>query len=536
MAPVSEHMAGAAAAPIPGPANREAFFAQQARYRRQTWRLTALCALAILLMGVPLSVVISPFVWSAAILAADLLNLIQPFPDVFQVAFGGIDRVLGSSHPPTTEAIVSLTAGLIVPGVLFMAGAWLLVRSLLGRGGTQGVALALGARAPRLDVLEEKQVVDIVEEMAIAAGVAPPRVQIVDVLGANAAAFGSSTDDAAIVVTAGLLATLDREETEGIVAHLVGSIGNGDLAASMAILSVVETLGLVALLIGAPIGRNARTAAARLLRLLFRRGAGRDEDAAHVRDLLVAGAEDLSDTPSPSGKARLRDVVELPFVMGQGAFWMNEKIFLWLLAGPLIAWWWRTRRYVADATAVQLTRHPDGLASALLRLSRVNVAVPGAGWSSHLFVVGKNTSADARRLAATGEERREVSMDLLRAAAAEAERREQRRQHGVKEPENPIESFVGFDPPLRRRLVHLSAAGATVPVPPASSRMPLKARVILAVILAPLAVFFYAVLFGVAVAMVYLALAIYMLFLLPMVGAAHVLLHRFLPQWLLARR
>src|SRR5207302_2416436 len=53
---------------------------------------------------------------------------------------------------------------------------------------------------------------------------------------------------------------------------------------------------------------------------------------------------------------------------------------------------WRTRRYLADAGAVQLTRNPDALAGALQRLAQDDTTVPGGGWASHLFFI--NPSGD----------------------------------------------------------------------------------------------------------------------------------------------
>jgi Zn-dependent protease with chaperone function len=509
---------------IPGPADREAFFTQQARYRRQTWRLSALCAVAILVMGVPLSVVISPFVWCLAIVAADILNLFSPTADLFRIAFQGLDRALNSSHPAAGGSIVWLAAGLIVPGIVFMMVAWLLVRAILFRAGARGVALALGAREPRGEDLDEQQLRNVVEEMAIAAGLTPvPDLGIVDDGAANAGAFGRGPGDATIVVSRGLLEGLDREETEGVVAQLVASIGNGDLHASMTILSVVEALGLVSLLLGAPTEPRARSAFGQLVRLMFRGGAGHGEDAEQVRDLLLA-LEDASDSGEPArdsggpghdsrGPARdpstsdgdgkrsgwivrrlhdLRDVMQLPFVIGQAAFWMNQKVFLWLVASPLIAFLWRARRYLADATAVQLTRYPDGLANALIRLSSMGDVAIGDRWSSHLFVIGRNA--------------------------------------------NPIDSLVSFDAPLDQRLAHLVAAGATITLPPPRTRGSRKVLLVLGIILIPLLTLLVVALFAAAITLVYVALAIYMLFLFPMIGVLHWLLHRLLPQWLAGGR
>ena len=60
---------------VPGPVDRETFFAAQARNRRATWRLTALCLVGVLLMGIPISAIITPLVFAALFLVANLANL-----------------------------------------------------------------------------------------------------------------------------------------------------------------------------------------------------------------------------------------------------------------------------------------------------------------------------------------------------------------------------------------------------------------------------------------------------------------------------
>jgi hypothetical protein len=107
---------------------------------------------------------------------------------------------------------------------------------------------------------------------------------------------------------------------------------------------------------------------------------------------VLAESADSPVAEGSSSKATLLDVVRLPFIMASAAFWMNENVFMWLLVGPLIAATWRTRRHLADATAVQLTRYPDGLSGALARLATRDDVIAGARWSSHLFIVGKKAA------------------------------------------------------------------------------------------------------------------------------------------------
>ncbi len=125
-----------------------------------------------------------------------------------------------------------------MPGALALLLCWLLIRNLLRHSGTAFELAALTARPPATADVEERQLANV--------GLRSPAVHLVDSEVANAAAVGSSVDDAAIVVSRGLLDTLNRDETQGVLAHLVGRIGNGDLGIGRTIASLYLTLGLVA--------------------------------------------------------------------------------------------------------------------------------------------------------------------------------------------------------------------------------------------------------------------------------------------------
>ena len=85
--------------PIPGPADRELFFAAQARNRRAAGRLTALAALGVALMGVPMSAVISPLVYAAVIILNDLVSLLVPAADLLHL-LAHLDREPGARALP----------------------------------------------------------------------------------------------------------------------------------------------------------------------------------------------------------------------------------------------------------------------------------------------------------------------------------------------------------------------------------------------------------------------------------------------------
>jgi Zn-dependent protease with chaperone function len=173
---------------------------------------------------------------------------------------------------------------------------------------------------------------------------------------------------------------LDRDETQAVVGHLVGAVGNGDLRVALAILSLFRTIGLVMTAPGATLGPASRRTLLRLPRRAFRRStAATDEEIRQVDELLSKSVEmsdgDL-DRTSANQKTTILDVIRLPFLMAYTAIWMARIAFMSFVVGPLLALVWRSRRYLADATAVQLTRNPEGLARALASLSAKGGVVP----------------------------------------------------------------------------------------------------------------------------------------------------------------
>jgi Zn-dependent protease with chaperone function len=381
-------MSSMAAAMVPGPADREQFFAAQARNRRAAWRLTALTAIAVSLMGVPMSAVISPLVYASLLLLVDLVALAFPAADLLAL-LAHADQSRGATALSDTAVASIALAALILPGSLVMLLAWLGVRALFLRHGTGALLRSLGAREPRPGDLEETQLQNLVEEMAIAAGLRPPRVALLDGTAANAGAVGAGLDDATIIVSRRLLDELDRNQTQGVIAQLVGSVGNGDLRAALAIVSMHRAFGVVTAVLGAPFGPHARRTLLRLVRLGLRRGRPIASDELDALDEMLSQSADMpASDMDPSKKTTLADVLRLPFMVACTAFWMARMAFVGFVVGPLLALMWRSRRYLADATAVQLTRHPDAVARGLAALASRGGVIPGGSWAAPLFVLG----------------------------------------------------------------------------------------------------------------------------------------------------
>lgn len=468
--------------PIPGPVDRESFFDAQRRYRRQTWRQTLVCALAAIVAGVPLSLILTPFIYFGTGMLAWLVHLVVPVPDrvwdgyrwVGSVMLRIVDEIeardASSLAPGETvhtgipwDVILPAAAVWLLPGIVAMLLIWPALRALLRHGGVGGVLLAVAARAPRMDDFEERQLVNVVAEMALAAGLPTPQVALIDAPVANAAAVGTGPRDATILVSRQLLDELDRDETSAVLGHLVASIGNGDLRAALSIVSIFQTFGFASALVRMPASRLARQTVWRVLRLaLFRRGRA---DEAHAvaamlsrgvlddaaTDDLVAGME-LPTEPKPRPGIPLQTVMLLPITaiawfilatlgglpgplvrLGVIALiglalvicWYQRVYLIWVISTtlksikvvvmlpyflgvfmpqmllsitvsyvlePMVALVWRTRRYLADATAVQLTRNPQALAEGLSGLVARGATIPGGTWAGPYFVVGGEVS------------------------------------------------------------------------------------------------------------------------------------------------
>jgi Zn-dependent protease with chaperone function len=451
-------------------------------------------------MGIPMSVVISPLVYGALLVGNDLVNLLIPTPDLFYL-------LAHSDQNPAVQRISSSTGvlipvlALVVPGMVVMALAWVGTRALFLRAGPEGILRALGAREPRSGDLEEQQLTNVVAEMAIAAGVKPPRVMLLDGAAANAAAIGSSHDDATVVVSRRLLDELDRDETQAVVAHLIGAVGNGDLRVALALLSLFRTIGLIMTALGATLGPASRRTLLRMLRLAFRKpGTPVSEEEAHQVDELLSKSVEMEegdvDKISAKGKTTILDVIKLPFLMAYTAIWMARIAFMSFVVAPLLALVWRSRRYLADSTAVQLTRNPDGLAKGLASLSAKGGMVPGGNWASPLFIIGPQGSG--RSFGSAGASGGGLMGD----------------EFGV----------LAFDPPISRRVTRLRQQGATVDLAVAPSRMHPATLGCLLLLIVPVGT----ILIGCALALAGIALAIDMLFLTPLLLVCYLVLRRWL--------
>jgi heat shock protein HtpX len=213
---------------------------------------------------------------------------------------------------------------------------WLILSSLAYFSG-DSIMLAAG-HAQEVKRETNPQLYNIVEEMKIAAILpAMPKIYIIDDEAMNAFAVGRNPQNSAIAVTAGLLAKLNRDELQGVIAHEMSHIVNRD---SMYMTFAGVTLGVITLM------SNIFWWQGRLGGMRYRyRSSGN----------------------SGGGGQAVIVIVSLVFMI-LGA----------ILARLLYFAISRRREYLADASAVRLTRYPDGLASALDKISKSPVQLASA--------------------------------------------------------------------------------------------------------------------------------------------------------------
>ena len=190
------------------------FFQQQDSARRKTFQLVVYFVLAILIL--------------IALVYGLLLVL----------SYGGHEPV--SWWQPDLLLIAAPGVGLVVGG----ASAFKVVQ--LASGG-QAVALMMGGKEVPGTTADprQKRLLDVVEEMALAAGVPVPPVYVLEEPGINAFAAGYAPGDAVVAVSQGCLNYLTRDELQGVVAHEFSHILNGDMRLNIRLIGLI--FGIMAL-------------------------------------------------------------------------------------------------------------------------------------------------------------------------------------------------------------------------------------------------------------------------------------------------
>lgn len=181
--------------------------------------------------------------------------------------------------------------------------------------------------------------INVVENLSITAGLPMPKVYVVNDPAPNAFATGRDPEHAAVAVTSGLLSILDKTELEGVMAHELAHVGNRDMLVSTV---AVVLAGFVAIL------------ADILMRSMLYGGGNRDDNKAGVL-FLVLGIVGIILAPIAA------QMIQLAIS--------------------------RKREYLADASGALLTRYPEGLASALEKIQQYSQPMKRANnATAHLFI------------------------------------------------------------------------------------------------------------------------------------------------------
>jgi Zn-dependent protease with chaperone function len=286
------------------------FFEQQDQARTQTRKLVLLFALAVLLVVLAINAALA-LTW----------RLVTP----------------GFSGYPAWFFTVNTVMTLV-----FVLGGWWLETSSL-EGGGEKLARRAGAReAWPSSRFDEQKLCNIATELAIAASMRAPQMMLLErVESINAFAAGWDEEDAVIAVTRGALDGLTRDELQGLVAHELSHIREGDTRLNMRLAGMVFGLEMI-----------------------FNLGAGMCERDANGR----------------------RSVLVLP-----GLAIMAAGFLGWVAGRALKAAVSRQREFLADARAVQFTRSKEGLGGVLRKVAGRQDAGASGGFHSaiqHMLLVG----------------------------------------------------------------------------------------------------------------------------------------------------
>lgn len=254
--------------------------------------------------------------------------------------------ITGSSF---TEALLPSAAALGAAGLFALFSYY--------KGGDAIMAMS-GAK--EIEKADDPQLWNVVEEMAIAGGIPMPRVYRIDSEALNAFATGRSPDHAAVAITRGLRERLNRDELQGVLAHEISHVRNYDIRYSM----------LLAVMVGFLV----------LLADMFRRW------------LWFGGSRRRRDSGGGQGGQGVIALIAIALSILAPFFAMLIQ-----LAAS------REREYLADASGIELTRNPEGLASALEKLGAThNEPLRGATRATqHLYIVNPLKALDAKGLFST---------------------------------------------------------------------------------------------------------------------------------------
>jgi heat shock protein HtpX len=224
------------------------------------------------------------------------------------------------------------------PAILYFAIIFSLFMNVLSYWYSDKIVLTM-SHAKEAVHDEYTELYHIVENLSITAGLPMPKIYIIEDMSPNAFATGRNKEHAVVAVTTGLLKILNKNELEGVVAHELSHIGNKDILLQTVIVVLVGFVSILANI---------------FMRGGMRRG-GRDNDSKAGNIFAIVGIILVILSP----------------------------IFAKLIQLAIS----RKREFLADASGALLTRYPEGLASALQKISGANIPLQNANSATaHLFI------------------------------------------------------------------------------------------------------------------------------------------------------
>ena len=223
------------------------------------------------------------------------------------------------------------------PGILYIAVAFALVMNVWSYWFSDSLVIKMTGAKPMPDSGSYQDVHNLVENLAITAGLPKPKLYLIDDPAPNAFATGRNKEHAAVAVTTGLLSMMERQELEGVLAHELSHVGNRDMLVSTV---AVVLAGVIAIL------------SDMFLRMAMF-GGDRDRNAGPLVAVIIIAAAVLA----PIAATLIRLAIS------------------------------RKREYLADASGALLTRYPEGLASALRKIGSYAAPMKKANHATaHLFL------------------------------------------------------------------------------------------------------------------------------------------------------
>lgn len=223
------------------------------------------------------------------------------------------------------------------PAIMYVAIAFALFMNVASYWWSDKLVVSMTGAKPA-DPQIHRELISVVENLAITAGLPMPKVYVVEDQAPNAFATGRNPEHAVVAATTGLLSILNRTELEGVMAHELSHVGNRDMLVSTVAVVLAGFVAIVADI---------------LMRSMMWGGSDRDSKAGAL--FLILGVVGIILAPIAA------QMIQLAIS--------------------------RKREYLADATGALLTRYPEGLASALEKISAHGQPMRRANnATAHLFI------------------------------------------------------------------------------------------------------------------------------------------------------